>query len=186
MSTPGPTPAGPSAGGRVDPDRQRLVGVLIIVVAVVIGVVLLFRGLSAPETTTASDPDNDVTVTTVDRDAPPPTDGAQATVPDGPTPGEVTVLVANGSGVAGLAGQTSGTLEADGYVVLPPTDALGTAAMTRVYFTENFDAAARAVASALGLPESAVVPLATPSPVADIATAQVLVVLGADFPAAGE
>lgn len=186
MSTPGANPVEPATPERVDPDRQRLVGVLIIVVAVVIGVVLLFRGLSAPETTAVPDPAADVTATTVDRDAPPPTDVAQSTVPEGPAPGDVTVLVANGSGVTGLAGQTSATLEADGYQVLSPTDALATAPVTTVYFTENFEAAARSVAEALGLPESAVVPLATPSPVADIATADVVVVLGADFPAAGE
>ena len=186
MSTQGATPTGPATPGRVDPDRQRLVGVLIVVVAVVIGMVLLFRGLSAPETTTASDPAGDVTATTVDRDAPPPTDVAQSTVPEGPAPGDVTVLVANGSGVTGLAGQTSATLETDGYKVLTPTDALASAAVTRVYYTEGFEAAATSVAEALGLPASAAVPLATPSPVADIATAQVVVVLGSDFPAAGE
>ena len=186
MSAQRATPSGPATPERVDPDRQRLVGVLIIVVAVVIGVVLLFRGLSAPESTTAQDPAGDVTATTVDRDAPPPTDVAQSTVPDGPAPGDVTVLVANGSGITGLAGQTAATLETDGYNVLAPTDALATSPITRVYFTEGFEAAAASVAGALGLPESAVVPLAVPSPVADIATAQVVVVLGSDFSVAGE
>jgi hypothetical protein len=186
MSSQGPTPTGPPTPERVDPERQRVVGVLIIVAAVLIGVLLLFRGLSAPEVTTTEEPAGDVTATTVDRDAPPATDSAQETVPERPDPADVTVLVANGSGVSGLASQVSATLGTDGYVTLPPTDALSPASVSRVYYTATFDEAAKAVAETLGLPETAAVPLATPSPVQDIATANVVVVLGADFPAVGE
>jgi hypothetical protein len=179
-------PAGPDAPGRVDPERQRLVGIVIIVIAVLIGVVLLFRGLSAPDTVTAGDPDAGVTVTTVDRDAPPSTDVAQSIVPAAPDPADVTVVVANGSGVSGLAARVTATLTNAGYVTLAPTDALADASVSRVYYAANSEAAAQLVAQSLELPASAVVPLTSPSPVAAIGTAQVVVVLGADFPAVGE
>lgn len=186
MSTEGSRPTGPDAPERVDPERQRLVGVLIIVIAVVIGFVLLFRGLSSPETVAVEDPAAEVTATTLDRNAPPPTDVAQSTVPEAPAPADITVVVANGSGVSGLAGRVSATLETAGYATLAPTDALADASVSRVFYIANSQPAAALVAETLGLPASAVVPLAAPSPVADIGTAQVVVVLGADFPAVGE
>jgi hypothetical protein len=95
-------------------------------------------------------------------------------------------VVANGSGVSGLAARVTATLTAAGYVTLAPTDALADASVSRVYYADDSQAAAQLVAESLELPASSVVPLTTPSPVAAIGTAQVVVVLGADFPAVGE
>jgi len=181
-----PGAASPAGSATVDPDRQRLIGVVLIVAAVIIGMVLLFRGLSTAEDVMVSEPDAQATSTTLDRDAPPPTDVAQTTVPSVPEPESVTVVVANGSGVSGLAGSTTETLAADGFVTLPATDALTSAASTRVYYTPDNEGAATAVALALDLPTGAVAPLPASPPVSDVGTAQVVVVLGSDFPVAGE
>jgi hypothetical protein len=50
-----------------------------------------------------------------------------------------------------------------------------------VYFTSGSEPAATEVAAALGLGATAVKPLPDPAPVASVGTAQVVVVLGADF-----
>lgn len=181
-----PSAASPAGSATVDPDRQRLIGVVLIVAAVIIGLVLLFRGLSTAEDVMVSEPDAPATSTTLDRDAPPPTDVAQTTVPSVPEPASVTVVVANGSGVSGLAGATTESLATDGFVTLPATDALTSAASTRVYFTPDNEGAAIAVAQALDLPPGVVAPLPASPPVSDVGAAQVVVVLGSDFPVAGE
>ena len=186
---PGPgRPAGQGSTARADADRQRIVGIVIIAIAVLIGVVLVFRGLSdTPGELGGPSTDGLVaTTTTLDRDAPPPTDVNQDTTP-APAPADILVLVANGSGVAGLAGQTSEALTGLGFRTLEPTNVDQGAINSNVYYVEGSEPAAVEVAAALGLPASSVAPLPTPPPVASVGEAVVLVVLGADFTsAAGE
>ena len=188
---PGPRPGGgrPAPSGstaRADADRQRIVGIVIIAIAVLIGVLLVFRGLSDTPDELGGSSDSGATTTTVDRDAPPPTDPAESTTVV-PAPADVVVIVANGSGVAGLAGQTSETLAGLGFRTLEPTNVDEGAINSSVYYVEGSEPAAVEVAAALGLPASSVQPLPTPAPVASIGEAVVLVVLGADFTsAAGE
>ncbi len=151
-----------------------------------IGVLLVFRGLSDAPGELGGSSDAVATTTTVDRDAPPPTDPAQRTTVV-PAPADVIVIVANGSGVAGLAGQTSETLAGLGFQTLEPTNVDEGAINSSIYYVEGSEPAAVEVAAALGLPASSVAPLPTPAPVASIGDAVVLVVLGADFTsAAGE
>ena len=200
MSDPGARPPGPRPGAgrpvppgstaRADADRQRVVGVVIIAVAVLIGAVLVFRGLSdTPGELGGPSADGVVvtTTTTEGRDAPPPTDAAQSTtLPAAPDPATVTVLVVNGSETAGLAASTSETLGGLGYTMAAPGN-VDPVSTSSVYFAEGSEPAAVAVAAALGLPASSVKPLPTPSPVADLGGAVVVVVLGPDFgPTAGE
>jgi hypothetical protein len=179
-----PTPQGSTA--RADADRQRIVGIVIIAIAVLIGVLLVFRGLSDAPGELGGPSDAVATTTTVDRDAPPPTDPDQS-ITVVPAPADVIVIVANGSGVAGLAGQTSETLAGLGFQTLEPTNVDEGAINSSIYYVEGSEPAAVEVAAALGLPASSVAPLPTPAPVASIGDAVVLVVLGADFTsAAGE
>jgi hypothetical protein len=154
--------------------------VLIIVLAVLIGVILVFRGLSG-QTATEVSSDPSVQTTTVDRDAPPPTDALQTTTSEAPAPADVIVVVANGSGITGLAARTGELLTTAGYQVLAPTDATSSATTSSVYFVTGSEPAATEVAAALGLGATAVKPLPDPAPVASVGTAQVVVVLGADF-----
>lgn len=182
-------PAPSSSTARADADRQRIVGIVIIAIAVLIGVVLVFRGLSDTPGELGGPTVDDVvaTTTTVDRDAPPPTDAAQSTTLPAPAPADVVVVVANGSGISGLAGRTSDELRALGYQTLEPANVDEGAITTSVYFVEGSEPAAVEVAASLNLPATAVKPLPAPSPVASLGEAVVLVVLGADFTsAAGE
>ena len=181
---PAPSPAG---SADIDPDRQRVVGAIIIVVAVVIGLIVMVRGLTDTPGIIPEEPAADgVTTTTVDRDAPPPTDVAQTTLPPAPAPADVVVVVANGSGVTGLAARTGDRLATEGYQILPPTDTTADVVRSSVYYIPGSQPAAAEVATALGLPSTVVSVLPDPPPVTAVGTAQVVVVLGADFTSAGE
>lgn len=161
-----------SAGGAV----AR--GAALVAVAVLIGVLLLARGLDSGELVTTGD------------------DGGEESQPPGSTPGgtgstttstaapavrqpsEVRVLVANGSGVAGAAGRRTETLATAGYATLEPANAAPVPA-TQVLHVEGYEAEAAAVATALGASPGAVQPLPDPPPV-DPLDANVVVVLGQD------
>ncbi|MFT3851433.1 MAG: LytR C-terminal domain-containing protein [Ilumatobacteraceae bacterium] len=92
-----------------------------------------------------------------------------------------TVLVVNGSGVAGLGGSLTKALAADGYVVRPPTDATGPVAESVAYVREAAPAAAVALLPAVGRREqlnAQRIPVVASD---DVAEADVIVVLGADL-----
>jgi len=95
---------------------------------------------------------------------------------------EVKVLVANGSGVRGLAGITTNALKNVGYATLSPVDANpATIDKTIIQYAEGYLAEAREVATTVSQPASVVAPLsAPPVAAADIADAKVIVVLGLD------
>lgn len=178
---------GPARPGGSDPDQQRLLGLLLVGLAIVIGVVLLARGFSdenglvapAPEPA-ATEPDEE------SRDAPPttePSEGATTTTAppgDAPDPGEVVVLVANAGGPSGAAGETSDRLADDGFEMLVATNATDQVESTEIQFGEGQEQGAQLVADALGVSSDAVGPLADPPPVADLTGAQVLVLVGPD------
>ncbi|HEX9683826.1 MAG TPA: LytR C-terminal domain-containing protein [Acidimicrobiales bacterium] len=92
-------------------------------------------------------------------------------------PGEVKVLVANGSDVKGAAGKVSDQLKTKGYNVLSATNTTSPASSAAVYYGAGFQAEARLVALELGVAVERVLPLPTPSPVDDARGTNVLVVL---------
>lgn len=162
------------------------------VVAVLIGFLLLLKAgddgssqvstgttpgtvdTSGIETTTTA-PGSDTTTTTQ-----PETDG------EGRPPAEVKVLVLNGSGKAGVARSTSEAIGQKGYTMLTPANAAANSSSTAVYYAEDYQAEAEAVASALGKTSDIVVAMPTTSLGAGSDTANVVVVLGADVsPASG-
>lgn len=106
-------------------------------------------------------------------------------------PSEVNVVVLNGSGVGGLAGERASVLGAVGYVVVAGNAAsFGTGedtADSRVYFTQDYADEAKEVAEALSgtaavLEQAPADPgtLAHADNEADAAAADVIVVLGTD------
>lgn len=154
-------------------------GVVLVVVAVVVGFVLLAAGLddsSVTVRTNAQDEAQD-NVDTGGDDAPDTTD---TVVPTNLDPSAIPVIVANGSGVSGAAGAVSEQLIALGYNPGSPTDATSEVAFDTVYFNEGSQGAAEKVASDLGLGPEAVLAMPSPPPAdqAAIGLAQVLVVLG--------
>jgi len=164
---------GGSAGAR---------GAVLLVVAAVLGIVLLQAfdvdsdggsGLVVAGTTT-------VPAGSSSGGSVPP--GPAATTPTtqpGRAPADVTVLVANGTGIRGLGGTTAQALQALGYKTLTAVDATKALDASSVQYAEGYQNEARAIALTLGLPATAVQPLNSPA-VPDTQGANVIVLLGAD------
>lgn len=152
-------------------------GIVLIAVAVLIGAVLLGQGLDDSVSTARSDSGSAPTETTQPTDDTSGDDAVASPV----DPSSIVVLVANGSEVSGAAGAVTDQLAALGYQVLPATDATASTPLDTVYYATSPDTMAQAqqVASDLGLPDTSVLPYEGPeAALADMALAQVLVVLG--------
>jgi hypothetical protein len=158
-------------------------GVALIVAAVLLGVILL-RATDGPEPFDAvvaehDDDNGDATPTTLPDD----TATTATTAPLTHNPAEVTVLVANGASISGLASRISDDLKAANFVVAEPTNTKEAAAESAVFYAPGYEADAAAIAALLDpAPKTAAMP--NPPPVDDLAGAQVLVVAAADLAAA--
>lgn len=171
-----------SAGGAM------LRGVMLIVVAVVLGIVLL-QGTDGPDPFTAATEDTtDTTGDGGDGDTPTTVpeigdDGTTTTTEVAPSPVDpstITVLAANGSGgVAGLAAAVTEVVSEAGYETAPPTNSRVVESSV-VYFTPGFEEAAGAVAQLFD-PAPEVAPLPDPSPVEDLRGANVVLVASRDL-----
>jgi hypothetical protein len=96
----------------------------------------------------------------------------------------VKVLVANASTTNGVAAGYSTALQHAGWTVLPPVTAKPPAeATSSVYYATNKRSDADAVAAALGVPASAVLPVSPATPVAVTTGADVIVLVGSDLAA---
>ncbi|MGI8791581.1 MAG: LytR C-terminal domain-containing protein [Acidimicrobiales bacterium] len=158
---------GRSAGGAVGR------GVVLLAVALGIGLLLL-NAVEAepPGSNVAAGPKQ--TTTTV---APDPK-ATTTTLPPVKQPAEVKVLVANGSTVNGAASKTNDKLKSPGYNVLAGVNATVKVQAAVVYFAAGFDREAAVLATVLGLDPAAVVkPMPAQPPVADLQSANVLVVV---------
>ncbi len=168
-------------------------GVVLIVIAVLLGVVLLNatdEPFTTDDGTTAIGGDDDATDAPDDDEE--PDDGAVTTTPSttpsttpaaaARPPAEVTVLVANGSGVAGAAATFSEQVGASGYVTAAPANTRGGELVEAsvVFYTEGYEAEAAALAGTLS-PVPAIAPLPEPAPVDDLRGAAVVLILGPDL-----
>ena len=160
-------------------------GMLLLAVAVLIGVVLLNATDNDPpgtEVRAGAATENDD-----NEDGEEASGGPTTTV--GPTtttaalrpPGEVKVVVANASGVDGVARKASDELKTKSYNVLSPTNSTAKVEATVVYGIAGYERDAQGVAVALGLPPAQAKPMPTPAPIADLRTAQVLVMVGPEL-----
>lgn len=170
-------------GGRrpQQPIASSARGLVLIVVAVVIGFVLIGTGLDTDGGggggPAALPSGADQTTTTA------PDATTSTTAPPLPVE-QVRVLVANGSTTSGVARRFTDELNALNYATLEPTNADDTVQATIVFHAEGFEREAAAVATALGAPGESVQPLPVPSPVPvpDGQTApNVIVVIGPDL-----
>jgi hypothetical protein len=157
-------------------------GIALIVAAVLLGVVLL-KATDSPEPFTAES--TDTSTVTGNTDTPDDTTATTTatTVAATHNPAEVTVLVANGAGINGLARRITDQLVPANYVAAVPTETLAPADASMVYFAEGYEADAAAIAAML-TPPPATAPMPDPPPVEDLKGAQVLVVAAADLAAA--
>lgn len=175
-------------------------GALLIGAAVVIGLLLLWKGVIADDGGTSQATTG--TTTTV-------TPGASSTVPGGSTtvkpgtpttapastvapapvtrpPAQVAVLVANGSGTAGIAGRVTEKLKSLSYNGLTPANAASTPKST-IYYRTGYVEEAKAVAAIFGLPVTQVLELPAGQTAGldaagqkTLPSANVIVVAGAD------
>ena len=99
-------------------------------------------------------------------------------------PAEVRVLVANGTDVGGAAGAIREVLISDqGYNGLPPVNATTEEVpdSSFVYFANGYELDARNVGLIINVDSANVLPMPAALPVADLAEANVLVLLGSDL-----
>ncbi len=174
-------------------------GIMVLVVAVLIGLLLLWN-------TDDSDGGTDVasggdTTTTVDTSDLGSDDPDQTTTPEeaggetttteaateGRAPGEVKVVVLNNGGPAGSAALGTAIFEDAGYVMGEPAN--GTPpeleAAAAVYFAEGYETEAAAAASLMGQPADIVAPMPDPLPGPGADTANLVVVIGTEAPPIG-
>ena len=99
-------------------------------------------------------------------------------------PSEVRVLVANGTDVGGAAGAIREVLISDqGYNGLPPVNATSEEVpeFSFVYYANGYELDARNVGLIINVDSTNVIPMPAALPVADLAEANILVLLGSDL-----
>jgi len=176
--------------GSIAPEPTAARGIALVVLAIAIGFFLLAQGLDSEGSIVDTDTGDavkeerspDTTLETV------PDDGSPATSVLTPTTrpaAEVSVLVANGSGVAGAAGRVTEQLQQFGFVMIEAANAPKTS-VTVVYYVEGFQAEGESIAGKLGVDATSVQPMPEPVPPIDgVGEAKVLVQLGPDVAPAG-
>jgi len=98
-------------------------------------------------------------------------------------PGEITVIVLNGSGVQGAAGNMSDQIASAGYQTATP-DNTGSVETTSIRFAEGYEAEAKALAQVVGSSPDATSPLEGDLGV-DLQGAQLVVLLATDLASGG-
>jgi cytoskeletal protein RodZ len=134
-------------------------------------------GAAAGATTTTTKPATTTTAHSTHRHG-----GATTTTTTVPH-SSVSVLVANATSTNGLAAKTSATIGAGGWAMQTPVDANTTEATSAVYYAAGQQQAAAAIATAIGVAPTAVLPLTSATPVTYPATIDVVVVVGQDLAA---
>lgn len=156
-------------------------GVALIVVAVVLGIILLQATDGADPLGPVAGPVGEGDAGTTTSAAPAPSGSVTtALTPTTLDPSTITVLVSNGAGVGGLAGDLTEVVAAEGFETAEPTTAPEQVESSTVYYTTGFEEAAEAVAAVFD-PAPEVAPLPDPSPVEDLAGANVVLVAGPDL-----
>jgi hypothetical protein len=144
---------------------------VLVVAAVVVGVLLLHVGQS-PSGTTGSTPTTTSTTTKA---------GHASTTTTTTPASAVKVLVANGSTTTGAATFFANELKSDGWSTLTPVTATTHVSASSVYFAAGQEAAAKKVATQLGLKVGVVQALSSSVPVSGATAADVVVVVGPDL-----
>jgi hypothetical protein len=89
--------------------------------------------------------------------------------------------VANATGVNGLAAHYSTVIGAGGWTMKTPIDASTTEATSAVYYAAGQQQQAGAIAAAIGVKPSQVLPQTTAMPVTGVTGIDVVVVIGSDL-----
>jgi len=173
--------ARPQAGGNgAGQNFNSTLSIVVAVVAVLVGFFIL-RDINSDSTSPASSPSDD---TSVDASGTTVPDAAVTTLPAATNTTGFKVLVANGSGVPGSAGDLSVALQGLGFIVQPPlnkSDATPKQTLTMVYYIAGQEANAANVAAALGGVATAPMPDPVPTETGNMGEASVLVLLATDL-----
>lgn len=178
------------ATGLAGASGATLRGALLIAVAVVVGVVLLGKGFDTGFLPTTSETPSERAADD-DDEGDGGDDGAEesTTTTSPPTThaaNQVRVIVLNGGGPTGAAGDSTTALGTAGYTTLEAGNSDPPVPATVVYFTPEYQADAAAIATSLGITAEPQPMPATPPPGAPPAgEVDVVVILGPDFTAAG-
>jgi len=172
--------ARPQNGGNgAGQNFNSTLSIVVAVVAVLVGFFIL-RDINSDSSNSSSSPSDDTSVdvgTTVP-------DAAVTTLPAATNTTGFKVLVANGSGVPGSAGDLSVALQGLGFIVQPPlnkSDATPKQTLTMVYYIAGQEANAANVAAALGGVATAPMPDPVPTETGNMGEASVLVLLATDL-----
>lgn len=173
--------ARPQAGGNgAGQNFNSTLSIVVAVIAVLVGFFIL-RDINSDSTSPASSPSDD---TSVDASGTTIADAAATTLPPATNTTGFKVLVANGSGVPGSAGDLSVALQGLGFIVQPPlnkSDATPKQTLTMVYYIAGQEANAANVAAALGGVATAPMPDPVPTETGNMGEASVLVLLATDL-----
>jgi hypothetical protein len=154
-------------------------GVALIATAVVLGLFVVRNGFDNTSSGGEGAPTTEVAGSS--SEAPPGGEGPTTTPqPAVRQPAEVTVLVANASGVSGAAADLTATIIGAGYQTVPETNAPQSVAATQVLFAAGFDREAAALTTVINSPPDGVAPMPAAPPV-ELGGAQLLVLLGPDL-----
>ena len=172
--------ARPQAGGNgAGQNFNSTLSIVVAVVAVLVGFFIL-RDINSDSSNPSSTPTDD---TCVDAGTTVP-DASQTTLAPVTNTTGFKVLVANGSGVPGSAGDLSVALQGLGFIVQPPlnkSDATPKQTLTMVYYIAGQEANAANVAAALGGVATAPMPDPVPTETGNMGEASVLVLLATDL-----
>lgn len=172
--------ARPQNGGNgAGQNFNSTLSIVVAVVAVLVGFFIL-RDINSDSSNSSSSPSDD---TSVDAGTTVP-DAAVTTLPAATNTTGFKVLVANGSGVPGSAGDLSVALQGLGFIVQPPlnkSDATPKQTLTMVYYIAGQEANAANVAAALGGVATAPMPDPVPTETGNMGEASVLVLLATDL-----
>jgi len=97
----------------------------------------------------------------------------------------VSVVVANGTSTSGLAAHFSSLVGGSGWSMKTPVNTTTPQTTSVVYYASGEQAAADAIASAVGVKPSQVLPMASSVPVSGVTGTDVVVVIGQDLASAG-
>ena len=172
--------ARPQNGGNgAGQNFNSTLSIVVAVIAVLVGFFIL-RDINSDSSNSSSSPSDD---TSVDAGTTVP-DAAVTTLPAATNTTGFKVLVANGSGVPGSAGDLSVALQGLGFIVQPPlnkSDATPKQTLTMVYYIAGQEANAANVAAALGGVATAPMPDPVPTETGNMGEASVLVLLATDL-----
>ena len=153
-------------------------GLILIAIGVVLAVILLIKaGGAGPDSSKADDliASGEEKITTT-------TEATTTTVAE-QAPQTVQVVAANGSGASGMAAKAAQVLAQSGYTQVVSTNTVQPVTASSVMYASGYDANARSIAAALGLPETSVQALAPGAQLAkdQPATAGVIIMIGPDL-----